>query len=306
MLWCLHAEQKLLRLADNFDKEGIGFAVLKGPALAHTVYAEPCIRPFGDLDLLVRSLDYDNACTLLARLGHVRLRPEPRPGWEATFGKASVHVHPEDGVEVDLHRTLVLGPIGQWINGDELMDHRSTFQLGGRDIPCLDDTGTLVNVALHASLGWAQPLAAPVRDTVQVDQKGTPDQDRLTSWVEEWHLAAALSLTNNIVQTRCGCSCRVLALLRLEKTRRDERILKAYTERRSAGRLPMTTLWAIRGFTAKARYSSALAFPDRRFLRHRGPAAGRSGPLSRLDRLLGWVRSSRSASVRTHGSRLTR
>src|SRR5262249_20849398 len=109
MLWCLRAEQKLLGLADAFVLEGIEFAVLKGPSLAHRFYREPSLRPFGDLDVLVRSGDYERACDLLARLGHRRCRPEPRPGWEARFGKASVHVHPDDGIEVDLHRTLVLG-----------------------------------------------------------------------------------------------------------------------------------------------------------------------------------------------------
>ena len=92
MTWCLHAERKLLRLADAFDDAGIEYAILKGPALAHTVYREPCLRAFGDLDLLVRSQDYNRASALLTRIGHARSRPEPRPGWEARFGKASVHV----------------------------------------------------------------------------------------------------------------------------------------------------------------------------------------------------------------------
>ncbi|HZD79761.1 MAG TPA: nucleotidyltransferase family protein, partial [Actinomycetota bacterium] len=132
MAWSLGVERKLLVLAEAFEVEGIAFAVLKGASVAHTAYAEPCLRSFADLDLLVRTQDYERACRLLGALGHVRQRPEPRPGWEARFGKASVHKHPQDRIEVDLHRTLVLGPFGLWIDPEELLDRRVTFELGGR------------------------------------------------------------------------------------------------------------------------------------------------------------------------------
>ena len=67
MVWCLKVERKLLALADAFDAEIIPFAVLKGPSVAHTVYADPCLRSFADLDLLVDSRDYERACRLLRR-----------------------------------------------------------------------------------------------------------------------------------------------------------------------------------------------------------------------------------------------
>ena len=108
------------------------FAVLKGPSVAHTIYRIPafarsptsicwCPRPTTS----VRARCSDGS-------GHVRRRPEPRPGFEVRFGKASVHTHPDDGIEVDLHRTLVLGPFGLWIDPEELLDRREPFLLGGR------------------------------------------------------------------------------------------------------------------------------------------------------------------------------
>lgn len=291
MVWCLHAEQKLLRLADAFDAEGIGFAVLKGPALAHTVYEEPCLRPFGDLDLLVRSRDYDRSAALLARLGHVRRRPEPRPGWEARFGKASVHVDPDDGIEVDLHRTLVLGPFGQWIDGDELMDHRAIFPLGGRDLPRLDDTGMLLNVALHASLGWTVPRIAPIRDTAELDANGVVDVSRLTVWTREWHLAAVIRRASDLVATLPGGRTdRVLGRIPGPVGRRDRRLLLAYTDERTDGGLPLGTIRAIPGIRAKLDYARALAFPGQDFLRHRGLGTGGRASLARLGEPVRWAR----------------
>ena len=161
MTWCLSVERKLVGLAEAFDAEGIPFAVLKGASVAHTMYPDPSLRSFGDLDLLVSTTDYERACALLGRLGHVRQRPEPRPGFEVRFGKASVHKHPDDGIEVDLHRTLVLGPFGLWIDPDELLARREPFLLAGRKLDRLDDTAMLLNVAMHAALGARPPQARP-------------------------------------------------------------------------------------------------------------------------------------------------
>ncbi len=275
MSWCLFAEQKLLRLAEALEGAGIEYAVLKGPSLAHTVYAEPCLRPFGDLDLLVRSRDYDRATALMACLGHVRRRPEPRPGWEARFGKASVHVHPNDGVEIDLHRTLALGPFGQWIDGDELMDHRSAFQLAGRKLPRLDDTGMLVNVAVHAALGWAEPRVVPVRDIISVERAGQVDVDRLARWARHWHLASTLLRASDLSQSFLEVCPTTIRAAAGTPQPIDERLLASYSQ---AGRTAaaVDSIRAIRGVENKTAYAWALVFPSREFLDSRGTRGGGS------------------------------
>ena len=272
MTWCLAAEQKLLHVGEAFTAEGIEYAVLKGPALAHTMYPEPCLRPFVDLDLLVRSRDYDRACAILARLGHLR-RPS---GAEARLGVAIREgeraCRPDDGIEVDLHRTLVLGPFGQWIDGDELLDRAGRFYLGGRPVPRLDDTATLVNVALHGALGWARPRLAPLRDLVEVCDRGEIDEERLMLWVRDWHLGAAIARAVALVQASLHLPPpRVLQAVPLESSARDRRLLGAYVgERRATASLPLVTLGAIEGVHAKSRYALGLLFPTREFLRVRG------------------------------------
>ena len=282
MTWCLHAERKLLRLADAFDDAGIEYAVLKGPALAHTVYREPCLRAFADLDLLVRSQDYNRASALLTRIGHARSRPEPRPGWEARFGKASVHVDPDDGIEIDLHRTLVLGPFGQWIDADELMTNLDTFVVGGRTLPRLDDTGMFLNVALHAALGWAHPRIAPIRDCYELAASVSLDQRRLERWVSSWRLGAAFERVRDLVATQLAVKPPPVFDLGRMATREERSLLANYSIEGRALALPLTTMRAVPGIAAKARYVWGLAVPDRAFLRAR---AGSRSP-SRLRRLL--------------------
>ena len=300
MAWCLLIERKLVGLVESFELEGIEYAVLKGASIAHRSYPEPCLRSFCDLDLLVRTEDYEDACALLERLGHRRHRPEPRPGFEVRFGKASVHEHPSDGIEVDLHRTLVLGPFGLWIRPEELLERAGTFTLGGRRIRRLDDTGTLLNVAMHASLGWSTPRLVPLRDVVQVSSVGDVDWDVLDGWARRWQLRAVLRHAFTAASQTIGAPVPEAArdLLAAEVPRREIRALAAYTgQRRDRGGTSLATLRAIPRLRDKVAYAAALAFPERAFLTARTEAGSRPSYRRRLMTPLGWVRSRRDPSV---------
>ena len=146
MMHVLELERTLLSLGRTFEMDGVRYTVLKGPALARTMYPDASWRPFSDLDLLVGGDDWPRAQELLAVAGFRRQLPEPRPGFDRRFGKAATHRNAE-GLEVDLHRTLVLGPVGLWIDPAEMASAAAGFELGGRRFERLDDTGLLLNAA---------------------------------------------------------------------------------------------------------------------------------------------------------------
>jgi len=64
--------QELERILAAFEKAGIAVIVLKGAALAQTVYEDIGLRPMSDIDLLVRPEDVWRATHLLQRLEYVR------------------------------------------------------------------------------------------------------------------------------------------------------------------------------------------------------------------------------------------
>jgi hypothetical protein len=279
MTWCLSVERKLVVLSEAFQDAGIPHAVLKGPSIAHSAYPEPCLRSFADLDLLVPTCEYERACALLDGTGHRRRLPEPRPRFDVRFGKASVHTHPDDGIEVDLHRTLVLGPFGLWLDPEELLDHLGSFWLGGRSFPRLDDTGMLLNVALHAALGWSPPRLVPLRDVLQVSSAGDVEWDRLARWARDWRLAGALKLAFMTASDALAAPVPAAArgILVDGTPRRETRALRAYKgERRSHGGISIATLSAISGIRPKAAYVSALVAPHRQFVAARGGVEGTS------------------------------
>ncbi len=62
--------KRLEPLLEAFNDRGIPLFILKGPALCMTVYPDPGLRPFTDLDLLIRRQDLPAAKEIMPRLGY--------------------------------------------------------------------------------------------------------------------------------------------------------------------------------------------------------------------------------------------
>jgi putative nucleotidyltransferase-like protein len=270
MVVALAIEQRLLRLSGVFDNAGVRAVVIKGPAVAHTVYLDPSMRPFGDLDLLVSTGDWPRACEVLAASGFRRNLPEPRHGFDQRFGKAATHSDP-DGYQVDLHRTLVLGPFGLWLDPEELLASAESFVLTDRRLERLDTTAMLLNAALHAGLGSNPPLLLPLRDVAQIVGNPAVDWVRLAQWAVRWRLTAALDHAFECTARTLGVELPPPALrIRAMGSRRAERrAILAYTERRRAGGVALAATRAIPGIRPKAAYLFGLILPSREFLRAR-------------------------------------
>jgi hypothetical protein len=289
----------------------VGFVVLKGPALAHSVYPDPSWRSFADLDLLVRTEDWRRALGVLAELGCTRRLPEPRPGFDERFGKAATHRTPE-GEEIDLHRTLVLGPFGLWIRPEELFGRTAAFEVGGRGLPRLDGAGLLLNACVHAALGQRRPFLQTVRDVAQVAAVAEIDWEALGRWARDWRLGAVLRHAFAQASEALGTPWPVGAreALAREPSRREARLLAAYTGRgRDRGGTALATLHAIPGLRSKAAYLRALLLPDRRFVVARSGNGGGRGYVRRWVVALKWAgavqgRTGRAAARARRGDRV--
>lgn len=292
MSHALKLEQLLLALTEAFEAAGIEMVVLKGPAMAHTRYADPSWRPFGDLDVLVRSRDWRRVGALLAECGFASKSPEPRPGFRERFGHTWVHTH-ESGLELDLHRTLVAGPFGLWPDPDELFDHTSSFTLAGRALRRLDDQAIFLHACIHAALGHRPPLLLPLRDVLE-SAAAPPDWTGVKDLAEPWRLRA-------VIRFALDSASRTLAIeLPTEVAgfrdglgippRRERRGVDAYTtERRSRGGKAVASVGAIRGLGAKAAYVRALVLPDPEFLAFREGSRGAEGIRARWAKPIKWL-----------------
>jgi len=97
--------RELYRIISPLEEAGIQPVVLKGPALAQTVYDPPLARYFTDLDVLVRREDCDAACEILRRLGYGPTRGAMHPQY---YERYHFHRSLENsaGVLVEVHWDL--------------------------------------------------------------------------------------------------------------------------------------------------------------------------------------------------------
>jgi hypothetical protein len=99
----LSLDAQLTRVAESFARDRIPVIVLKGPALATTIYPATALRPYGDIDLTVHEADDARAATALERVGFAERPFEPEIARRA---------HADHGAEEAFHRLFVKQPEG--------------------------------------------------------------------------------------------------------------------------------------------------------------------------------------------------
>jgi hypothetical protein len=170
----LRMETQLRRLAAAFARVEVPVIVLKGPALARTLYPTINLRPYADLDLTVRDLDEDAAVGVLLDNGfHEMVDPfeRARRPHRAHDGHEG-HYHrrfenPDGSVLVELHLDpLQLGlktvcEAGRWQRAVSLPGVPGALMLGPED--------QVVQLSVHAHkhgferLIWLKDLDLLVR-----------------------------------------------------------------------------------------------------------------------------------------------
>jgi Uncharacterised nucleotidyltransferase len=264
-------EQLLLRTMGQLDRAGVTARVLRGPAVAHTVYADPGLRSFADIDLLIAGSDYDATLALLCTSGARRRFREPRRGFERRFGKG-VCLEIPDGLEIDVHRTLVAGPFGLAVDADALFEDSVTFRLGGQTLEGLDPEARLIDACFHAALR-EKPRLTALRDVAQMVLCSPLDVARLLDRCRHWRCGIvvqraigmawdAFSLTSTPGLVRWGRSH--------EPTGFERHALETYVgPERSYASQAVAGIQAIDGFWSKAIYTTSFLFPRRDYVRAR-------------------------------------
>lgn len=268
MATAVRLERVLLEAIDSLQGAGVAARVLKGPALAHLLYADPSLRSFHDVDILVSSAEFDRALHALDGAGHRRLHRRLASGFDGRFGKGATLVS-AGGYEVDLHRTLVAGRFGLTIRLEDLFARPSSFCLAGREVATLGPEERFLHACYQAAVGDPMPRLVALRDVAEMLRSSSLDIDRALCLCRNWGGLAVLSravlLTEAALALIEPTSLSAWAA-RYRPTSAEERAIRACTTHRSGGGLALTSLPAIPGWRAKAAYVRAVAFPEREFL----------------------------------------
>jgi len=173
---------QFLALLDAFQAEGISVLPLKGPVLAESLYPDPLLRPFSDLDILVRPKDVAAAIraltsqgyTLKPHLAHLSLRTLMRLDFQLLF------YHPHK-VAVDIQWDTAPADFPSRFDPELLWRAHGSIDIAGRPVPTLSRESLLLFLCVHGAkhlwsrLQWLGDIA------------------RLANAPLDWHLAARLT-----------------------------------------------------------------------------------------------------------------
>jgi hypothetical protein len=253
----------------TLENAGFSSRVLKGQAWAHSFYPDPGWRGFGDVDLLVRSDDWYQVIEVLQGRGARRIVPELRPGFDRRFGKEATLVT-RNGWQIDLHRTLVVGPFGLWVDEGDLFARPGSVTIGGVTMATLNQEASFMHACYNAALADDPPRLIAVRDVCQVALAGHPDPSVVEEMARRWRAGAVISRALGLTSDLLGQELWRLPVAASFATRRGtavERALMAtYRGPGSGYTSQLATVAAVAGARERLAYLRALVRPDRAYL----------------------------------------
>jgi Uncharacterised nucleotidyltransferase len=186
--------------------EGVDVMVLKGPLLAETLYPHPALRPFSDLDLLVRPADRLRADALLRQLGCRHVADEHSWEFDVAYDGATLYETPR-GVRIDLHWALLTEPRFAWTAVDaEVWTRAVSLTVAGEPARGLGREDLLLYLAAHLAVHHA--LTGLLRRwdvALLLEREGhLLDWDELLARAARWRVRRALFFVLRSVQATFG------------------------------------------------------------------------------------------------------
>jgi hypothetical protein len=174
-----------------------GWALVKGPVLAELAYGRADLRSYVDLDVLVHPASFGEALRRLTTTGADLLDRN----WELIRSsmRAELSLELNQRTPIDLHWHLINeAPLRRrttWRTSD-LLERRTTAQIGEHTVPVLDETDALMHVAVHACRSGAHRLVwlKDIERLIATHPPDYPELERRARAAKLWpHVDLALS-----------------------------------------------------------------------------------------------------------------
>lgn len=273
---------QLAELLAALEGEGIDGLVLKGPDLAERAYGDPALRPYQDLDLLLRPGRLEAGADVLRRLGY-RQRRAPEGVVDYDRHRHLAPFHRSGALPVELHRRIHDPASGVEIDTGEIWERSVRAEIGGREVRVLSVADLVVHLAAHAGGNhrFEVPLLS-VCDLAYLIERQGPDLDwgevvaRATGAGADRYLRALLGVTAR--NTGVSVPSRVLREPGQQNGPGDGRVddlVSAHLFDGTAEELP-AAVRRLRGSSAReARETFRQSlFPDREVLERMYPGLG--------------------------------
>ncbi len=163
---------ELARIMQHFERDHLRAVPFKGPALAQSLYGDPALRSFSDLDFLISSGDFMRAKQSLAEIGY-----RPTAEYSAAVERLFLKIGYErsfDGIAgknlVELQWALLPHFYGIELDVAGLLARAGRIVVGGCEMPCLSSEDSLLVLCVHAGkhlwmrLIWLSDVADTLRN----------------------------------------------------------------------------------------------------------------------------------------------
>lgn len=164
----LYAE--MTKVVGLLNEAEIPVVLLKGPALADTVYPDPALRAYGDIDVLIHEADLPETSAILRNRGYAEEHEEHQPHrihqCHGIFQRK--FMHPESGHCLEVHcdhLQIGLEPVSM----DEIWNDASEHSFGRARARVLEQHDLFVQLCVHLNrhgferLAWFKDLDLMVR-----------------------------------------------------------------------------------------------------------------------------------------------
>jgi hypothetical protein len=281
--WNLLLTKELGHILTTCQQRSITCIPIRGPMFAAQLYGGCSTRQMDDLDLLVHRKDLSAVKDIFDQLGYVR--HEQRPGFLEAFSYSLEFIHPQHGLIVEPHWTLVYPPFVTTTDMAPIWARTVRRQWMNVDTWTLSQADLLLHLCLHllhkgeqAPLLWYYELDALIRQKQspvdwnvfmhQVEATGQAGliADVLTTLMHHFHSTIPDSIMSRLLRhSRPSPSIS-------SRTMRDHMLVQSSLN----GREEFALLCSLHGLLPKLQYAYALLFPSPQYMVHR---YGSSSPM---------------------------
>jgi hypothetical protein len=269
--------RELGRILGALERARVPVIVLKGAALAETVYGNLSLRPMGDVDLLVQRRDQASACGVIGGLGYSLGRAETHPGALAEHENELVLYKADRvGVSVDLHWSLFDSPYYQSrIAMDWFWQTAQTATIAGVTARVLAPEALLIHLCGHLALHHGATGLLWWHDIAEVlaFDRARIDWGELLSRTQRYGLLAAVRaiLPRVVEEWQAPMPADALqALLSRRPSAEEQRIFAQLSAVETpVGRRFWADLASMSGWRPRLRFAGTNLFPSAAYMRQR-------------------------------------
>ena len=219
-------QRRIATVLAALNAAGIDYMLVKGPALAYVIYPNPLLRPYKDIDIIVREKDWTRTHHQLIDMGYdpIGVSDAPPPKlFPLQVNYESEYRHPETRLLIEVHYDDILNAGLRSRDVDGFWQRSQICEIVGEPVRVMAKSDQLLHLCAHghhhaySEIKWMTDIGLMVRD-----HSGDLDWNQFiqTTQAEEAQVSVHYSLTILGKLLDIHAPAHVLEAVRPDKFRR--------------------------------------------------------------------------------------